>query len=83
MSLLEYFESKGQLEEVVQIAATSQNFSEKQIEDEIAGASTQGQNSNSTNWRVDISISNKKKDEKLSTIYKYPFSHENQQFSAD
>ena len=61
MSLQKYFESKGQLEEIISIAATSQNFSEKQIEDEIAGASTQGQNSNSKNWRVDISISNKKK----------------------
>ena len=50
--------------------ATDQNLTlaeEKQIEDEIAGASTHRQNSK--NWLVDISISNKNNDETLSTIY--------------
>ena len=69
MSLQEYFKWKEKLKETIK---------KKQIEDERAGASTHRQISNK--WWVGISISNKSNDETLSTIYKYPFFHENQFF---
>ena len=81
MSLQKYFKSKEKLEEIIQIAATNQNFSvaeEQQIEDEIAGVSTQRfQELRSRHFHF------KQKNERLSTMYKYPFSLENQQFLAD
>ena len=73
--------AKEKLEGIIQIAATNQNFSvaeEQQIEDEIAGVSTQRfQELRSRHFHF------KQKNETLSTIYKYPFSLENQQFLAD
>ena len=81
MSLQKYFKSKEKPEEIIQIAATNQNFSvaeEQQIEDEIAGVSTQRfQELRSRHFHF------KQKNETLSRIYKCPFSLENQQFSAD
>ena len=81
MSLQKYFKSNEKLEEIIQIASTNQNFSvaeEQQIEDEIAGVSTQRfQELKSRHFHF------KQKNEAHSRIYKYPFSLENQQFSAD
>ena len=81
MSLQKYFKSKEKLEEIIQIASTNQNFSvaeEQQIEDEIAGVPTQRfQELKSRHFHF------KQKNETHSRIYKYPFSLENQQFSAD
>ena len=51
MSLQKYFKSKEKLKKTIQIAVTKQNITvaeEKQIEDEIAGASTHRQNTE--NW---------------------------------
>ena len=79
MSLQKYFKSKEKLKKTIQIAVTKQNITvaeEKQIEDEIAGASTHRQNTE--NWWVDIFISNNNNDETLSTVYKYPFFHQNE-----
>ena len=73
--------AKEKLEGIIQIAATNQNFSvaeEQQIEDEIAGVPTQRfQELKSRHFHF------KQKNETHSRIYKYPFSLENQQFSAD
>ena len=81
MSQQKYFKSIEKLEQIIQIAATNQNFSEaeeQQIEDEIAGVSTQRfQELRSRHFH------SKQKNETLSKIYKYPFSLENQQFLAD
>ena len=79
MSLQKYFESKEKLKETIQIASTNKNLTvaeEKQIKDEIVGASTH--RGNFKNWWVDISISNKNNDKTLGTIYNYSFFHENQ-----
>ena len=81
MSLQKYFKSKEKLEEIIQIASTNQNFSvaeEQQIQDEIAGVPTQRfQELKGRHFHF------KQKNETLSRMYKYPFSLENQQFSAD
>ena len=73
MSLQKYFKSKEKLKETIQTATTNQNLTvteEKQIKDEITGASIHRQNSK--NWWIIISISNKNNDETLisSKIYK-------------
>ena len=51
MSLQKYFESKEKLKETIQIASTNKNLTvaeEKQIKDEIVGASTH--RGNFKNW---------------------------------
>ena len=73
--------NKQTLKHTLQITATNQNLTaaeEKQIEDETAGASIHKRNS----MNGEQTFPFQKKDEKLSTINKYPVFPEAQQFFA-